>query len=52
MSRSILDLSGDIAQARRQRDLAHPIEHSSSLASPEAAPASARGVRDLLDRGA
>jgi ATP-dependent exoDNAse (exonuclease V) alpha subunit len=43
LSRSILDLSGDIAQARRQRDLAHPIEHSSSLASPEATPAKEEG---------
>ena len=39
LSRSILDLSGDIAQARRQRDLTHPIEHGPSLTSPEAAPA-------------
>ena len=39
LSRSILDLSGNIVQARRQRDLAHPIEHGPSLASPEAAPA-------------
>ena len=45
LSRSILDLSGDIAlarreaQARRQSDLAHPVDHGPSLTSPEATPA-------------
>ena len=45
LSRSILDLSGDIAlarreaQAHRQRDLVHLVEHGPSLASPEAEPA-------------
>ena len=49
LSRAILDLSGDIALARREalarrpRDLAHPVEHSPSLASPEAAPAKEEG---------
>ena len=43
LRRSILDLSGDIALARRQRDLAHPIEHSPLPASLEAAPAKEEG---------
>ena len=37
LSRSILDLSGDIAQARRQRDLVHPVGRTPSQALPETA---------------
>lgn len=43
LGRSILDLSGDIAQARRQRDLVHPVGRTPSQALPETAPGKEEG---------